>query len=72
MEAAKSAVFIKSEEIELAETVQGHDFEHDIAQGNIDYDKLLHSFKTTGFQATNFGKAVEEINKMVRFKYCYW
>ncbi len=40
--------------------VRGYDFN----QG-IDYHKLLQSYKTTGFQATNFGLAVEEINKML-------
>ena len=40
--------------------VRGYDFN----QG-IDYHKLLQSYKTTGFQASNFGLAVEEINKMV-------
>ncbi|XP_071802191.1 deoxyhypusine synthase-like [Asterias amurensis] len=40
--------------------VRGYDFN----QG-IDYHKLLQSYKTTGFQASNFGLAVEEINKML-------
>ena len=40
--------------------VHGYDFN----QG-LDYHKLLQSYRTSGFQATNFGKAVEEINRMV-------
>ena len=40
--------------------VKGYDFNN-----GVDYDKLLDSFKISGFQATNFGNAVEEINKMV-------
>lgn len=32
----------------------------------IDYDKLLSSYLNSGFQATNFGKAIKEIDKMVR------
>ena len=31
----------------------------------LDYEGLLASYKHCGFQATNFGLAVEEINKMV-------
>ncbi len=31
----------------------------------IDYHALLQSYKYSGFQATNFGLAVEEINKMI-------
>ena len=31
----------------------------------VDYSNLLKSFYKTGFQATNFGQAVNEINKMV-------
>lgn len=40
--------------------VQGYDFNK-----GVDYHELLKSFKTFGFQATHFGQAVEEINKMV-------
>lgn len=41
--------------------VQGYDFN----QG-VDHKALLQSFFTTGFQATHFGRAVREINRMVR------
>lgn len=40
--------------------VSGYDFN----QG-INYHALLQTYKTTGFQATNFGLAVDEINAMV-------
>lgn len=40
--------------------VSGYDFN----QG-INYHALLQTFLTTGFQATNFGLAVEQINDMV-------
>lgn len=40
---------------------------YDFNQG-VDYDALLKTFITTGFQATNFGLAVEEIERMVRIK----
>ena len=34
----------------------------------LDYEKIVASYLTTGFQATSFGLAVQEINKMVVFK----
>ena len=40
--------------------MKGYDFN----QG-VDYHALLQSYKYSGFQATNFGLAVEEINKMI-------
>ncbi|KAJ8919797.1 hypothetical protein NQ315_006326 [Exocentrus adspersus] len=45
----------------LKEKVSGYDW----SQG-LDYDKLLSSYLCTGFQATNFGLAVNEINKMIQ------
>lgn len=32
----------------------------------VDFDKLFESYKTTGFQATNLGLAIDEVKKMVR------
>ena len=40
--------------------VKGYDFNE-----GVDYHALLQSYKYSGFQATNFGLAVEEINKMI-------
>ena len=58
---AQEAVLVKSGKLPVEEVeVKGYDFN----QG-IDHHKLLNSFRTSGFQATNFGMAVEEINKMV-------
>jgi deoxyhypusine synthase len=37
---------------------------YDLNEG-INYDKIFQSYRTTGFQATNFSKAVDEINRMV-------
>ena len=39
---------------------------YDLNKG-LDYGKLLESYLNTGFQATNFGKAVNEINRMVLY-----
>lgn len=41
--------------------VQGYDFNR-----GVDYHALLEAFGTTGFQATNFGRAVQQVNAMVR------
>ena len=40
----------------------------DWSKHGLDYDKLFASLKTTGFQATNFSLAVDEINKMIACK----
>lgn len=44
----------------LGEKVSGYDWR----QG-LDYDKMLSSYLNTGFQASNFGRAVKEINNMI-------
>lgn len=41
--------------------VRGYDFNR-----GVDYRTLLKAFGTTGFQATNFGRAVQQVNAMVR------
>ncbi|GAU92727.1 hypothetical protein RvY_04774 [Ramazzottius varieornatus] len=46
--------------------VKGYDFSDD----KVDYDKLFTGFHTTGFQATFFAQAVDEINKMITCKLC--
>ena len=46
-----------------SEEVRGYDFSN-----GVDYHALLTSYRTTGFQASNFGKAVEEINNMVSWR----
>jgi len=51
-------VMFESEEVEGV-SVKGYDFDK-----GLDYDKLLDSFLTTGFQATHFGKAVSIVKKM--------
>lgn len=42
--------------------VRGYDFN----QG-VEYQELMESFYNTGFQATSFGRAVKQINMMVRW-----
>lgn len=41
--------------------VRGYDFNR-----GVDYRALLEASSTTGFQATNFGRAVQQVNAMVR------
>uniref|UniRef100_F7AU76 Deoxyhypusine synthase n=2 Tax=Ornithorhynchus anatinus TaxID=9258 RepID=F7AU76_ORNAN len=43
--------------------VRGYDFNH-----GLDYRALLKSYSTTGFQATNFGQAVQQVNAMIEKK----
>jgi len=44
---------------------KGYDFNK-----GIDYDKIFESFLTTGFQATNFGEAIKEVNRMLSWRLC--
>ncbi|XP_012291450.1 deoxyhypusine synthase isoform X1 [Aotus nancymaae] len=43
--------------------VRGYDFNR-----GVDYHALLEAFGTTGFQATNFGRAVQQVNAMIEKK----
>nr|KAF6275714.1 hypothetical protein mPipKuh1_010541 [Pipistrellus kuhlii] len=43
--------------------VRGYDFNR-----GVDYRAVLEAFGTTGFQATNFGRAVHQINAMIEKK----
>jgi len=43
--------------------IKGYDF-----NSGIDYEKLIKSFSEMGFQASNLGKAIEIINKMIKEK----
>ena len=59
---ATDAVMVKSEEMPAgSEQVKGYDFNL-----GVDHHALLQSYRLSGFQATNFGLAVEQINAMVR------
>ena len=46
-----------------AEVVKGYDFN----QG-LDYEKLFQTYRTMGIQATNMGLAIDEINKMIKWR----
>lgn len=56
----QSAVLGESEEMpEGSVPVRGYDF-----SAGVDYEALMRSLATTGFQATNLGLAVEEVKRM--------
>ncbi|KAL3870817.1 hypothetical protein ACJMK2_038857 [Sinanodonta woodiana] len=61
---AVDAVHVKSNPIPDGVTVKGYDFNK-----GVDYEALLKTYHRCGFQATNFGKAVEEINRMITKKF---
>jgi len=59
--ATVDAVLMSSGELPVEPVkVKGYDFNE-----GINYHKLLESFHTTGFQATNMAMAIQEINKMI-------
>lgn len=61
-EIAKENILKKSEEISGTK-IKGYDF-----NGGVDYDKIVKSFLSTGFQASEFGKAIEIVNEMIEVK----
>ena len=59
------AVYQDCEDITKAhsEVVRGYDFNK-----GIDYEAMFKTYRHTGFQATNLGLAMEEINKMIHWR----
>ncbi|KAI8814544.1 deoxyhypusine synthase [Cladochytrium replicatum] len=61
---AVQAVLVQSEPLpENVREVRGYDF-----NDGVDYAALIQSLSTTGFQATSFGDAITEINRMLGWK----
>ncbi|OMJ17476.1 Deoxyhypusine synthase [Smittium culicis] len=60
---AQKAVFVISDEIPTSQVVKGYDF-----SDGLDYKKLLESYMTTGFQATNYARAVQIVNNMLDWR----
>src|SRR3989344_793138 len=56
---AKKNILIDSYNPKEFTAIKGYDFNN-----KLDYNKLLDSFSTTGFQASNLGKAIKIIKKM--------
>lgn len=64
---AQEAVLVKSElpeDLKNAKVIKGYDF-----NDGIDYDKLFHSYLTTGFQATYLGESITLINKVLNARF---
>ena len=59
-EKARENVLFESEE-PVGLSIKGYDFNN-----GTDYDKLIDSFASTGFQASHFAKAVDIINTMIK------
>lgn len=63
-EILQTAVLGESEDMPPGSVpVRGYDFNK-----GVDMEALLQSFATTGFQATNFGLAVQEVNRMIAWR----
>jgi len=62
VDVAKEAILRESKEIE-GKSVQGYDFNN-----GVNWDKIVESYATTGFQATHLSKAIEIIRKMRKEK----
>ena len=61
---AAAAVMVKSETMpEGSKHVKGYDF-----NDGVDFDKLMASYATHGFQASNLGKAINEIKRMRKWR----
>ncbi|KAJ2387794.1 hypothetical protein GGI05_003980, partial [Coemansia sp. RSA 2603] len=57
---ATAAVLVESEQLPKdTKLIKGYDFDN-----GVDYNALLSSYLTTGFQASSFGRAVEIVNHM--------
>ncbi|CCI49771.1 unnamed protein product [Albugo candida] len=57
---ALNAVLLDSEDLTgVYPVVKGYDFNE-----GVNYAKLMRSYETMGYQGTNFGKAINEINRM--------
>src|SRR3989344_5439815 len=63
LQKAKENVLRESQEPKNYTPIKGYEF-----NDKLNYDKLINSFLTTGFQATNLAKAIEIVNKMRKDK----
>ena len=63
---AQTAVLVPSGDLPVDPIeVKGYDF-----NDGVDYGRIMKSFATTGFQATHFARAVNEVNRMVCYTTC--
>ncbi|MEK6932834.1 MAG: deoxyhypusine synthase, partial [Nanoarchaeota archaeon] len=68
---ARENVLFESDEVKGI-PIKGYNFDDDNPsssskedEGHIDYEKIIDSFGSTGFQASHFAKAIDIINKMI-------
>lgn len=62
---SKNAVLVPSVSISSdTPIIKGYDFNN-----GINYEAIFQSYKTSGFQASNIGLGIEEINKMIKCRY---
>ena len=63
---AQEAVLAQSQPMpEGSQEVKGYSWDT-VTDGKVDYSAILEAYLTSGFQATNFGLAVQQVNDMVR------
>mmetsp|Transcript_3502 Transcript_3502/g.13386 ORF Transcript_3502/g.13386 Transcript_3502/m.13386 type:complete len:434 (-) Transcript_3502:56-1357(-) len=62
---AKESVLVKSNDsiVDKSHVVKGYDF-----NDGVNHKALLESYLCTGFQATHFGQACEEVNQMLKWR----
>lgn len=64
-ESHSAAVYVKSEKVDALTSmkVQGYDFNK-----GLDYEAVFKSYISTGFQATSLGQAIDEVNRMIKYR----
>ena len=66
LDAIKKNVLKKSVEQDHVKNTKIVGFDFNIANGEINFNHLLANYKTIGFQATNFGLAIDIVNEMIQ------
>ena len=65
IETTTDGVIIPTNEIPDTPTIEGFHFEHGKP---VDWNRLVAAYATTGFQASNLGAAIEQINRMRKWR----
>ena len=61
---AKANIYLQSvDKLDGIAECRGYDFNE-----GVDYNKVFKTYINTGFQATNLGQAIEEVNKMIKWR----
>ncbi|XP_003387057.1 PREDICTED: deoxyhypusine synthase-like [Amphimedon queenslandica] len=65
---AQEAVLAQSQPMpEGSQEVKGYSWDS-VTDGKVDYSAMLEAYLTSGFQATNFGLAVQQVNDMLKLR----